>query len=195
MAITAVFGLHFAHVETVAWFGSIAEIVAGVLAMGAAIAFLQFRDSCRPTWAWTAVALYGLALGSNPTAAPILGLFVLVDAWRFVRGARRSWNEYWIYVPLLALAAVYLAIEAAALGVAAGSGGYGYSVGAHVLLNALWYPTVLVAPFTESELFDVHRALLGALEGPDRWPTPRLRRTSCPWSSRTWPSSARLVWL
>ena len=165
VAVTAVFGLHFAHVETVAWFGSIAEIVAGVLALGATIAFLQFRDSCWPTWAWTAVALYGLALGSNPTAAPILGLFVLVDAWRFVRGAGRSWSEYWIYVPLLALAAVYLAIEAAALGVAAGSGGYGYSVGAHVLLNALWYPTVLVAPFTESELFDVHLALKGALEG------------------------------
>lgn len=165
VAVIAVFGLHFAHVETVAWFGSIAEVLAGVLALGAAIAFLQFRDSRRTRWAWTAIALYGLALGSNPTAAPILGLFVLVDFWRFVRGAGRSWNEHWIYLPLVALAAAYLAIEAAALGVAAGSGGYGYSVGPHVLLNALWYPSVLVAPFTESELFDVHRAMLAALDG------------------------------
>ena len=83
VAVTAVFGLHFAHVETVAWFGSIAEVLGGVLALGAALAFLQFRESGRTRWAWTAVGLYSLALGANPTAAPILGFFLLVDLWRF----------------------------------------------------------------------------------------------------------------
>ena len=68
-------------------------------------------------------------------------------------------------MPLLALAGAYLGIEAAALSVAAGSGGYGYGVGPHLLLNALWYPVVLVAPFTEPELFDVHRALMSVLDG------------------------------
>ena len=164
-AVVAVFGLHFANVETVAWFGSIAEVVAGVLGLAAVLAFLQFRETGRGRWAWTAIAVYGLALGANPTAAPIIGVFVLVDLWRFARGAGRSWNAHWVYVPLLALAGAYLAIEAAALSVAAGSGGYGYGVGPHLLLNALWYPVVLVAPFTEPELFDVHRALLSALEG------------------------------
>ncbi len=48
---------------------------------------------------------------------------------------------------------------------ASGGGGYGYSLGAHVLLNAIWYPVVLVAPFTEPELFDVHHALRSALDG------------------------------
>ena len=60
---------------------------------------------------------------------------------------------------------MYLAIEAAALGVAAGSGNYSYGLGAHVLLNALWYPAVLMAPFTEAELFDFQRAVLAALDG------------------------------
>ena len=109
--------------------------------------------------------VYGLALGANPTAAPIIGVFVLVDLWSFARGHGRRWDAHWIYVPLVALAGAYLAIEAAALGVAAGSGGYGYSFGLHVLLNALWYPVVLIAPFTEPELFNVHRALLSALDG------------------------------
>lgn len=165
VAVIPVFGLHFAHVETVAWFGSIAEVLAGVLALGAALAFLQFRQSDRTRWAWTAVLVYGLSLGANPTAAPILGLFLLVDVWRFARGAGRCWRAYWVYLPLLALAGAYLAIEAAALSVAAGSGGYGYRFGPHMLLNAVWYPTVLLAPFTEPELFDVHRALLAILDG------------------------------
>lgn len=163
--VVAVFGLHFAHVETVAWFGSIAEVVAGVLGLAALLAFLQYRETGRARWASTAIVLYGLALGANPTAAPIIGAFVLVDLWRFARGTGRRWNSHWIYVPLVALASGYLAIEAAALSVAAGSGGYGYSVGPHVLLNTLWYPVVLVAPFTEPELFDVHRSLLAALDG------------------------------
>ena len=165
VAVIAVFGLHFAHVETVAWFGSIAEVLAGVLALGAALAFLQFRQSDRTRWAWTTVLVYGLSLGANPTAAPILGLFLLVDLWRFARGDGRCWRAYWVYLPLLALAGAYLAIEAAALSVAAGSGGYGYRLGPHMLLNAVWYPTVLLAPFTEPELFDVHRALLAILDG------------------------------
>ncbi len=165
VAVTAVFGLHFAHVETVAWFGSIAEVVAGVLALGAALSFLRFRESGRTRWAWTTVAAYGLALGANPTAAPILGFVVLLDLWRFTRGFGRCWSAHWIYIPLLTLAGAYLVIEASALSVAAGSGGYGYSVGSQMLLNAVWYPTVLVAPFTEPELFDVHRGLLAVLDG------------------------------
>lgn len=165
VAVVAVFGLHFANVETVAWFGSIAEVVAGVLGLAAVLAFLKYRETGRAGWAWTAVVLYGLALGANPTAAPVIGVFVLVDCWRFSRGAGRSWRRHWVYAPLLALAGAYLAIEAAALSVASGSGGYGYSLGPHVLLNALWYPVVLVGPFTEPELFDVHRALLAWLDG------------------------------
>ena len=165
VGVIAVFGLHFAHVETVAWFGSIAEVVAGVLGLAAVLAFLHYRETGRARWGWTAVVMYGLALGANPTAAPIIGVFVLLDLWRFARGAGHNWNSYWVYMPLLALAGAYLAIEAAALSVASGSGGYGYSFGSHVLLNALWYPAVLVAPFTEPELFDVHRALLAAFDG------------------------------
>ena len=164
-AVVAVFGLHFAQVETVAWFGSIAEVVAGVLGLAAVLAFLHYRESGPARWAWTAIVMYGLALGANPTAAPIIGVFVLLDLWRSARGAGRRWNAHWIYIPLLALAGAYLAVESAALSVAAGSGGYGYGLGAHVLLNALWYPVVLVAPFTEPELFDVHRALLAWLDG------------------------------
>ena len=34
-----------------------------------------------------------------------------------------------------------------------------------MLLNALWYPVVLVGPFTEPELFDNHQALLAWLDG------------------------------
>ena len=165
VAVLAVFGLHFAHVETVAWFGSIAEVVAGVLGLAALLAFLQYRGSGRVRWAWTAIVVYGLALGANPTAAPIIGVFALVDVWRFSRGLGRNWRAHWVYLPLLALAGAYLAVETAALSVAGGSGGYGYGVGAHVLLNALWYPVVLVAPFTEPEIFDVHRALLATFEG------------------------------
>ena len=165
VGVIAVFGLHFAHVETVAWFGSIAEVVAGVLGLSAVLAFLHYRESESARWAWVAVVMYGLALGANPTAAPIIAVFVLLDLWRFARGAGRRWNAHWVYIPLLALAGAYLAIEAAALSVAAGSGGYGYSLGPHLLLNAFWYPVVLVAPFTEPELFDVHRALLAWLNG------------------------------
>ncbi len=165
VATVAVFGLHFAHVETVAWFGSIAEVTAAVLGLAAVLAFLQFRDSDRTRWGWTAILAYGLALGASPTAAPVIGVFALIDLWRHTRGYGRSWSTYWPYVPLAALAGTYLAIEAAALGVASGEGSYGYSLGAHALLNTVWYPVVLMAPFTEPELFDVHRTILSALGG------------------------------
>ena len=56
-AVVAVFGLHFANVETVAWFGSIAEVVAGVLGLAAVLAFLQFRETGRARWAWTAIVV------------------------------------------------------------------------------------------------------------------------------------------
>ncbi len=88
-ALVVVFGLHFAHVETVAWFGSIAEILAAALGLAAVLAFLEWRESGRARWAWSTVLLYGLALGANPTAGPIIGVFVLVDIWRFARGAGR----------------------------------------------------------------------------------------------------------
>ena len=165
VAVVAVFGPHFAHVETVAWFGSIAEVTAAVLGLAAVLAFLRFRDSGRNRWAWGAVVMYGLALGANPTAAPVIGIFALLDLWRFARGDGRHWATYWPYIPLAALAGVYLAIEAAALGVASGSGGYGYNLGVHALLNMAWYPVVLIAPFTEPELFDAHRAVLAVLDG------------------------------
>ena len=88
-ATVAVFGLHFAHVETAARFGSIAEVVAGVLGLAAILAFLRFRESGGKRWAWVTVIAYGLALGANPTAAPVVGVFVLVDIWRYVRGSGR----------------------------------------------------------------------------------------------------------
>lgn len=163
--LVVVFGLHFAHVETVAWFGSIAEMLAAALGLAAVLAFLQFRESSHARWAWIATLAYGLALGANPTAGPIIGVFALVDVWRFARGAGRRRSDYWPYIPLVTLAGAYLAVHAAALGVASGGGGYGYSLGAHVLLNAIWYPVVLVAPFTEPELFDIHHSLRGVLDG------------------------------
>ncbi len=76
VAVIAAFGLHFAHVETVAWFGSIAEVTAGAFGLAMVLAFLRFRDSDRKWWAWIAVGTYGLALGANPTAAPVIGVVV-----------------------------------------------------------------------------------------------------------------------
>ncbi len=89
----------------------------------------------------------------------------MLDLWRLVRGERRHWGAFWPYIPLATFAVAYLVVETAALSVASEGGGYGYSLGGHVLLNLMWYPVVLIGPFTESELFDFHRAIFAVLGG------------------------------
>ncbi len=165
VGVTAAFGLHFASVETVAWFGSIAEVTAAVLGLAAIVSFLRFRESGARRWASLAVICYALALGSNSTAAPVIGVIGVLDFWRVASGKKVSLRACWPYLPLGALAVAYLVIESSALRVASGSGGYGYSLGAHAVLNALWYPVVLIAPFTEPELFDFHAVVQRWLAG------------------------------
>lgn len=76
------FALHPMHVESVAWITELKNTLSGVLALGAAIAYVRFDDTRAPT-AWrTALGLFVLALLAKSAVAPFPAVMAILIWWR-----------------------------------------------------------------------------------------------------------------
>lgn len=104
------FALHPAHVENVAWVSAIADALATVFALGAFLAFFEWKDSARRKPLAFSALLFTLAALSKEIVLPLL---LVVPAWDFffpggaAHAARRR-DAAWVFAVLLLAVGYFL---------------------------------------------------------------------------------------
>ncbi len=113
------FGLHPAHVESVAWISGIPDPLAALFYVPSMIWYVRYREEDDPRWLIASVAAFGLALLCKET--PIV-LPMVLAAWELARPrAKESWAARGkAIIPQLAayaiVAAAYLVLRFSVLG-------------------------------------------------------------------------------
>lgn len=139
-AITAaVFALHPAHVESVAWVTGVCDSWHAVFAFAALLAYIAGRRGSRPAYA-AAVLLYAAALLCKETAAFIPAVMLAYD-WLFPQEGARFSPDGAIrrMVPFGVVAMVYLGIRHVVMPTLPPAGGYTPAQLALMLPEVLWF--------------------------------------------------------
>lgn len=114
------FGLHPAHVETVAWVSGATDSLMAVLLLGSLLCYLKRRDSGKMTdeWHWASLLLASLAVLTKETAL-ILPAIIFSYEWIFppagVSGKARLWPSVRAAFPYLVISQLYLIARTLAL--------------------------------------------------------------------------------
>lgn len=82
-----IFGLHPAHIESVAWISGVTEALAAAWVVGAFLCYLKWRDSGGRIWAAASLTAYVLGMLSQETAL-VLPLLIFAYEW--------FWPETWM---------------------------------------------------------------------------------------------------
>jgi len=77
-----VFALHPVCVESVAWIAEQKNTLSTIFALGAAVAFLDFDGSRRPSRYWLALGLFALALLSKTVVVTLPAVLLVIIWWR-----------------------------------------------------------------------------------------------------------------
>jgi tetratricopeptide (TPR) repeat protein len=113
----AIFAVHPAHVESVAWVAERKDVLSTLLGLGALLAYLGWVRRPRAGAAgtpWAALALFALSLAAKPMLVLLPLLLLLLDWWplgRLRRGAVRAALAE--KLPFAALSVVFAALTAA----------------------------------------------------------------------------------
>jgi protein O-mannosyl-transferase len=101
--VAALFALHPAHVESVAWISERKDVLSTFFALGAIWAYVEYVRERR--WIWYALVILGLALGlmSKPMVVTLPCVLLLLDYWPLRRPLER--RLILEKLPLLALVA------------------------------------------------------------------------------------------
>jgi tetratricopeptide (TPR) repeat protein len=136
----AIFALHPIQVESVAWITEIKNTLSAVFYLGAAIAWLRYRDNANASAYALSLGLFVLALCSKTVTATLPAALLVIEWWR--RG-RLSWRR-----DVLPLIPFFI------LGVAAG-------------LSTAWIERTLVG--AEGAAFDLTPIERGLIAGRALW--------------------------
>jgi tetratricopeptide (TPR) repeat protein len=98
------FALHPVCVESVGWISEQKNTLSTVLALGAAIAYLDFDLGRRPSRYWLALGLFALALLSKTVVLTLPAVLLVLAWWRRSRIDLR--RDVWPLLPWFALGAV-----------------------------------------------------------------------------------------
>jgi tetratricopeptide (TPR) repeat protein len=114
------FGLHPAHIESVAWISGVTDPLMAVFFLASLYSYIRYRDGRETLWLAAAVAGFALALLVKETAI-VLPLVLVVSEWPGESGERTSirvvaWRLATSLAPFLAVAALYLVARNSALG-------------------------------------------------------------------------------
>ena len=107
------FGLHPAHVETVAWVSGATDSLMAVLLLGSLLCYLKHRDSDKVTdgWHWASLLLASLAVLTKETAL-ILPALIFGYRWIFspagVSGRARLRSPLYAALPYMAISLLFL---------------------------------------------------------------------------------------
>lgn len=97
----ALFALHPAQVESVAWVSQRKTVLASVLAIGAIGCYLQHGRRVPGRWLLGSVVLYALGCLAKPTVVPLPLVLPLLDSWPLGRPVVRSLREKWPFVVIM----------------------------------------------------------------------------------------------
>ena len=157
-----IFGIHPAHIETVAWVSGSTDSLFALCVLGSFLMYLRWRDGRRAAWLAGACIAYGLGLLAKETAIvlPLLIAVHGVTEWIGVdRPAGPPWNagSGWLAGGLSVLTLAYLGARILVLGSLRHSTA-DVSLGT-VLLSSpkilCFYLRLLVFPFGLSEFYDL----------------------------------------
>jgi len=164
-----IFGVHPAHIESVAWISGVTEPMLALFFIGSLLAYLRWRDGAatgvsstnetvapRPAkWLAFSLCLYGLALFSKETAL-VMPVLLFVYEWLFGEPANRLATATRRAVPFLAMAAFYFVARGMVLkGISFASWQLPFSVTLMTLPSLLWfYIRLLVWPTGLSAFYD-----------------------------------------
>jgi tetratricopeptide (TPR) repeat protein len=97
--VAALFGVHPAHVESVAWISERKDVLCMLLLVGSLMAYVWYVRRASAVGYVAALVLFGLALLAKPMAVSEPGLLLVLDVWPLARvefgasgsGSRRRW--------------------------------------------------------------------------------------------------------
>ena len=120
-AITVLlFGLHPAHVESVAWVSGATDPLMAVLLLGSLLCYLKHRDSRKTTdgWQWASLVLTTLAVLAKETAL-IIPALIFSHQWFFpqhgVSWRARLWPSLRAAIPYAVISVLFLITRTLAL--------------------------------------------------------------------------------
>ena len=114
------FGLHPAHVESVAWVSGATDPLLAVLLLGSLLCYLKHRDSLKTTdgWQWASLVLASLAVLAKETAI-IIPALIFSYQWFFPQrgesGKVRLWTSVLAASPYAVISVLFLVTRSLAL--------------------------------------------------------------------------------
>lgn len=136
----AVFALHPAHVESVAWVTGVCDPWHSVFVFSALLAYIEGRRGSRPAYA-ASVLLYGAALLCKETAAFIPAMMLAYD-WLFEEGAKGRFavmDAARRMIPFAAVAVAYLVVRHFVIPAVPSGGRYTPAQLVLMLPEVLWF--------------------------------------------------------
>ena len=158
-AVALIFGVHSAHVESVAWVAAIPDPMMALFYVPALIWYDRFRMEKHRKHLWLSVLFFAFAVLSKETA---MSLPVLLVCWEVARGQWRTkqgfLNSVVLLVPYGIVGVLYLAARMAVLGSISWKHPAMLSVPDHLIWMSVPYAVVgylfhLVAPFDLSIIY------------------------------------------
>lgn len=155
----AIFAVHFASTEAVGWFGSNSHPIVGLFESMSLLLYVRYLITRRQAWwygALLAVTAGALAQASALVWFPVLACLDIL--YSRAHGDSRDVLRRLMVLGVL-LAAIFL-LEMQSLSLA--KGGYRYSFGPWIVLNALYYPVSTIIPSLEENAVSLYRDLFQA---------------------------------
>lgn len=164
-----IFGVHPAHIESVAWISGVTEPMLAIFFLGSLLGYLRWREGAATTlevanqaaparsmkWLALSLCLYTLALFSKETAL-VMPVLIFIYEWLFGERTTRFSTAIKRAVPFLALAAFYFMARGMVLkGISFDSWQLPFSITLMTLPSVLWfYVQLLVWPTGLSAFYD-----------------------------------------
>ena len=152
-----IFGVHPAHIESVAWISGVTEPLLALLMISSFLAFMEYRENKGTKWLALSTVLFAIALLAKETAVVLPGLmaaYVLLcpeDGWK-----KRIADAATVVVPFVMVTLGYLMMRASALnGLAHTTVDIPRKISLFTMPSVLWfYLKQLVLPLRLSAFYD-----------------------------------------
>lgn len=152
-----IFGVHPAHVESVAWISGVTDALLALFLIPSFLAFMNYREKRGAKWLGVSVGLYALALLTKETAVVLPALVVVYvllcpdEPWK-----KKVTDAVVLALPFALITIPYIFLRASALhGVAHRTVDIPASISLFTLPSVLWfYVKHLIAPLRLSAFYD-----------------------------------------
>jgi len=161
------FGVHFLHVESVAWISDWTDLLVTTFYLGTLI-LIADSENASSRQKMMALGTFFLALLSKEMAVTLLPMLIITNLWegKHCRGRGLPWR--W-YTPFLGILILYLVLASSSLGlaVAGKKHTYGFRFDTITIGSMLWYPLAFLLPVPFVRLSRAFQGLLALVHGEE----------------------------